>query len=334
LADSDQQPLVDVGVPAHGEPIFLAETVASILGQTYSRLRLTVLDDSSGDEIEQVMQPFLGDERVDYRRVAPLSATQAMTALIRAGDRRYFAFLHDDDRWEPGFLERRVDFLERHPECGLVFSGHVDIDDEGRVTARAPAQYPEGVVPRELIVPEMQRRNVIDVMHSVLARRSALEAVGSALDDDFPRLFDWELWLRLVMLFPVGCIDAEDAQYRAHGAQMSSNPGRAGDFKQLIDHADRLAAELSPEHRLSDGERRRQRARLELSEALDRLGAGDPRGARQALRRAARADLGVVRDRRFLPALAGGIGGAPARAVVSRLRAGRWRRLQGRRTGS
>jgi glycosyltransferase involved in cell wall biosynthesis len=334
LQASIEQPLVDVGVPAHGAPVFLAETIESILAQTYRNLRLTILDDSGGAAIEQAVRPFLDDERVDYRQTGPLSATQAMSALIQAGDGRYFAFLHDDDRWDSGFLARRVEFLERHPECGLVLSGHVDINDRGEITARAAAPYPEGVVPRELIVPEMQRRNVIDVMHCVLARRSALEQAGPALDDDFPRLFDWELWLRMVLRFPVGCIEARDAQYRAHDAQMSSDPGRAGDFRQLLEHADRLAAELAPEHRLGERERRRRRAGLDLSESLDHLQAGDSRAGRQALRRAVRTDPAVVKDRRFVPALAGGLGGAPGRAAVSRMRAGRWRRLQTRRSGS
>ena len=321
-------------MPAHGKPVFLAEAIESVLAQSYGPMRLTVLDDSGGDEIEQAVRPFLGDERLDYRRSAPLSATAAMTELIQAGEGRYFAFLHDDDRWEPGFLERRVEFLEAHRECALVFSGHVDIDGAGAITARAPAPYPEGVVPRESIVPEMQRRNVIDVMHCVLTRRSALVEAGPHLDDRFPRLFDWELWLRLVMRFPIGCIDAQDAQYRAHDAQMSSHPGRAGDFRQLLDHADELAATHAPEYRLDERERRRQRAGSSLSAALDSLQAGDPGRARRALRDALATDRGVLGDRRFVPALIGAVGGPPGRAVVSRLREGRWKRLQARRASS
>jgi glycosyltransferase involved in cell wall biosynthesis len=321
-------------MPAHGKPLFLADAIASVLDQTYDRLRLIVLDDSGGEEIEQAVHPFLGDERLDYRRSEPLSATSAMTALIQAGEGRYFAFLHDDDRWDPGFLERRVEFLEAHPECGLVFSGHVDIDGEGAITARAPAPYPEGVVPREWIVPEMQRRNVVDVMHCVLTRRSALEAAGPHLDDAFPRLFDWELWLRLTMRFPIGCIDAQDAQYRAHDAQMSSHPGRAGDFRQLLDHAGELAATLAPEHRLGERERRRQRAGLDLSAALDGLQAGEPGVARMALRDALSTDKRVIGDRRFGLAVIGAFGGTPGRALVSRMRKGRWKRLQARRTAS
>jgi len=322
-------------MPAHGEPVFLAEAIQSVLSQTYRELRLLIVDDSEGDEIEHAIAPFLGDDRVDYRREeSPISAVRAMTKLIQSGSAPYFAFLHDDDRWDVDFLARRADFLERHPECGLVISGHIDIDERGRETARFSAPYPEGIVPREQIVPEMQRRNVVDVMHCAMVRRATLEMAGPWLDDGFPRVFDWELWLRVVLNGPVGCVDAEDAQYRAHDLQMSFRPGRAADFRRMFEHADALVASREPALRLGKDERRARLASIELSEALDRAQEGDSKEARQALRRALRANRSVtLRDRRFVLAVFASIGGSPMRKAMAKLRAARWRRLQARRAG-
>lgn len=319
-------------MPAHGRPVFLAEAIGSVLAQTHRELVLFVLDDSQDDAIERVVRPFLADGRVRYRRSEPVAAVAAMTALIQAGDSPYFAFLHDDDRWEPGFLERRVRFMEAHSECGLVFSGHVDIDAEGRETTRAPVPFEEGVVPREQLVPQMLERNVIDTMHSVLVRRDALQAAGAWLDERFPRLFDWELWLRLVLRFPAGCVGGEDAHYRAHEAQMSGSAGRAEDFKQLVAHADRLCAELAPELRPPERIRRRQLARLELSGAMDLLRHDDVRAATEALRAALRADRRtVLLDRRLPVVLLGLAAGRPGRRAGAALRAELHRRSHRRR---
>ncbi|HEX7060000.1 MAG TPA: glycosyltransferase [Solirubrobacterales bacterium] len=327
--------LVDVGMPAHGEPRFLEDAVRSVLAQSHRDLRLFIFDDSGDSRIEQVLQPLLEDGRVDYRKVEPISAPGVMTALIQAGTAPFFAFLHDDDRWEADFLRRRIDFLEAHPDCGLVISGHADIDERGVETARFPAPFKEGMVPPDWIVPEMQRRPVVDVMHCALLRRTALEAAGPWLDEDFPRVFDWELWLRVVLNTGVGCIDAEDAQYRAHDLQMSFRPGRARDFRRMLEHADELVSSLAPDLRLSEEERRARLARIELSESLDRAQEGDAKAARQALRRAMHNDLSViVRDRRFMPAALVGFGGPPMRKAVAKLRTARWRRLQARRSGS
>jgi len=261
-----------------------------------------------------------------------MSATGAMTALIAAADAPYFAFLHDDDRWEPEFLARRVEFLERHPDCGLVFSGHVDIDGEGRAIGRSSAPFAEGVVPREELVPQMLQRNVIDTMHSVLVRRSALEVAGPYLDGAFPRVFDWELWLRVVLRHPAGCLGVEDAQYRAHEAQMSGAAGQAEDFKSIARHADRLALELAPELRLAPEERQRAFARLELAAAVELLAADDPHGAAAALRAGMRAAPGrALRDPRLIVAAAGLLAGRPGRRALARMRDRRQRSAQRRR---
>jgi glycosyltransferase involved in cell wall biosynthesis len=320
-------------MPAHGRPVFLADAIASVLGQTHDELRLIVLDDSGDDQIERVVGAFRDDPRLDYRRSEPVSATGAMTALIGAAEAPYFAFLHDDDRWEPEFLARRVAFLEGHPDCGLVFSGHVDIDGDGRVTGHWPAPFPDGVVAREQLVPQMLQRNVIDTMHSVLARRTALEDAGPYLDDAFPRVFDWELWLRVALRFPVGCLAVEDAQYRAHDDQMSGAAGRAEDFKAIGHHADRLAEQLAPELRLPPQERGRAFARLELAAALELLAHDDPRGAAEAVRAGVRASPGrALRDPRLPVAIAGLLGGRPGRRAVGRARAWLQRRSHARRT--
>jgi hypothetical protein len=305
-------------MPAHGRPVFLAEAIASVLAQTHAELRLFVLDDSTDDEIERAVRPFLADGRLDYRRTPPLRATGAMTALIEAGDAPYFAFLHDDDRWEPGFLERRVRFLDERPDCGLVFSGHVDIDGQGTVIGRSPAPFAEGMVPRRQLIPQLLERNVIDTMHSVLVRRSALEEAGPYLDEAFPRVFDWELWLRVALRTEVGVLAVEDAQYRAHEAQMSGAAGRAEDFKAMAAHADRLAAELAPDLRLPEAERRRIFSRLELAGAVELLQQDDPRAARRAVRAALRASPGrAARDPRLAVALLGLAGGRPGRRLLA-----------------
>ena len=322
---------VDVGMPAHGSPRFLAEAIGSVLAQTHGGLRLFVLDDSEGQEIEGVVGRF-DDERLSYRRSGPLSATRAMTELISAGDSPYFAFLHDDDRWGSEFLARRVEFLERHPDCGFVFSGHVDIDADGNVIAHAQAPFAEGVVPREILVPELLQRSAVDVMHSVLIRRSSLEEAGPRLDESIPRLFDWELWLRLALTGPAGYLAVEDVEYRAHDDQMSSGPGRGRGVAKLIEHADRLVAERAPELALDPERRARRDALIELSVAMDLLQEDDPRGARRALRAALRADRrATLSDRRF-PAIAAALAlGRPGRRLVGRMRSGLYRRTHRRR---
>jgi glycosyltransferase involved in cell wall biosynthesis len=315
-------PLVDVGMPAHGRPDFLTDALESVLGQRHPDWRLLVLDDPGGGLTEEAVRHYLRDPRVAYRPTnKPLSATEAMTALLQAGDAPYFAFLHDDDGWGPGFLERRIDFLERHPDCALVWSGHLDIDAAGRVTARHPLDFQEGVVPREALFPRFCFHNLVDTMHSVVVRRSALNVVGAHLDRSCPRLFDWELWLRFALRFPIGFVHGEDdVLYRVHGEQMSGRMGEADDFLTLFRRADAALAHQAPELRAGEGERRRHLAGLFLSVALDRVQERDRRAALSALGAALRLRPRSALHRRFAAALAGLALGAPGRTMLSRSR--------------
>lgn len=318
---------VDVGMPAHGRPVFTSQAVESVLSQTFGEFKLLVLDDSQGDEILHALEPYLGDERVEHRAVAPMTAMAAMTALMQDGSAEYFAFLHDDDRWGPEFLQRRLEFLEANPGCAFVFSGHVDIDAQGQVTASYPGRLSPGTVDRSQMFPRFCLENVVDTMHSVLARRTALEAAGARLDPDVPRLFDWDLWLRLALTGGAGFVAGEkDVHYRVHGEQMSGSAGMASDTLAMFERADALVSERLPEHALSQAARRRRRADLLAAVALDRLADDDLAGARAALRGALRCSPRVALSRRAAAAGAGVLLGRRSRDAIARLRSRRYRR--------
>ena len=319
-----------MGIPTYGRPRYLVEAIESVLAQTLGDWRLVIADDGpGGGEIEEVVRPYLADERVSYAPTGTsVSAPEAMTGLIRAGDAPYVALLHDDDRWEPEFLERRVAFLEEHPDCALVFSPHFDIDGEGRETGRSAAVLPQGVQDRREFIRRMLAANVVDTMHSVLARRSAYEACGSRFDEDFRRLFDWEMWLRMAVRFPVGYLWTWDTAYRVHGGQMSHRRREGAEFLRLLEHGERLVALHAPELGLSERERRRLRSRLLMSIALERVEEGDSSGALRTLRDAVATRSLVVADPRFAAVVAGlALGPLGERALPSlRERALRWRR--------
>ena len=138
--------LVDVGIPTHDRPVFVVEAVESVLAQTFERWRLVVSEDGPGNpEVAAALRPYLDDPRVTHEVSGrPLGAAANMSRVLASGSAPYVAILHDDDRWEPEFLERRVDFLEAHPECAFVFSGHMDIDGNGDRTGHSKLRLDPG----------------------------------------------------------------------------------------------------------------------------------------------------------------------------------------------
>ena len=187
---------VDVAIPVYERSTFVAEAVRSVLAQTRGDWRLTVSEDGPGNgAVRAAVEPFLDDPRISHVTTGTRVGLAAhKTRLIRTGSAPYVAILDDDDLWDEEWLARRVEFLERHPECGFVFSEHLDIDDGGTVIGETPFLFPEGVLSRETFMRTCMQRNVVGTP-TMLVRRTAYEACGDAFDTRFPRICDYEVAL-------------------------------------------------------------------------------------------------------------------------------------------
>jgi Glycosyl transferase family 2 len=268
--------LVDVGIPVRGRVRYIAEAIESVVAQSASYWRLTISEDGPGSaKVEAVVRPYLRDPRIRHVTTNQrVGAALNHSLLIQAASAPYVALLHDDDRWEPHFLERRVSFLERHDECGLVFSPVSFIDKDGRATERSLAELPEGCHSSERVVSIMLDHNPVP-FPSVLVRRSAYEAVGCAFDDRFKRLYDYEMWLRLAVRFAVGYLTTCDSCWRVHGDQSThSVENRRREFALLLEQANVGVREYLPQLRPTGMQTRRVLAGWTLTNALDAVEQG------------------------------------------------------------
>jgi glycosyltransferase involved in cell wall biosynthesis len=154
-----EPPLVSVIVKCYNRADYAREAITSVLGQTYRNLEILVQDDSTTDEVEE-MVAALGDPRIVYaRNRPPLKMGSNGIAGCRKARGKYFSSVDDDDRYAPEYLATMVEALERHPECVLGFCDHTIMDGNGKVDERETAintrrwgrdRLREGVVERPL----------------------------------------------------------------------------------------------------------------------------------------------------------------------------------------
>jgi|1185.fasta_scaffold00527_4 glycosyltransferase involved in cell wall biosynthesis len=307
-------------MPTRGAAPYIGEAIDSVLAQTHEDWTLLISENGpGGGELEERLAPYLADPRIRYSATGKdLGAAANHTRLIQDGSAPYVAVLHDDDRWDPGFLARRVEFLERHQECGLVFSGNREIDEHSSVTGQSKQVVAEGVHAPTSFAPLLLRHNPIGIP-TVLVRRSAYEAVGPAFDDETV-FFDYEMWIRLALRFPVGYLAVADADYRVHRQQVTMTARRRGEQQlRLLDQIDGLLAAtpgVEPDRR----QLRRRRAGAHLSAALDALQDPNRRAAGRHLARALRTHPPAAVDPRTAATLVGLAVGARGRRALDRLR--------------
>ena len=321
-ASERQEPLVDIGIPTRGRSRYLADAVESVLAQTESRWRLVVSENDVGDgQVASALGPYLEDDRIRHSATGrDLGAAGNHTRLLELVRAPFTSILHDDDTWEPEFLSRRLEFLERHPSCGLVFSPTRVIDSAGREKSRSAATLTEGVHEPESFLPLLYGANVIGVPSNVLGRSGALRAVGAHFDERF-LYWDWEIWFRTAARYPVGYLHSWDASIRTHDERvtMTVRPDRE-EILRLFDHFEEIARRDLPDLELSRFERGRKRSTVLLSGALDHVERGERRHSLECVARALRAHPPAVLNTKTLAWLVAFPFGARSERILARTR--------------
>lgn len=123
--------LVSIIMPSWNTGQFIAESIQSVINQTYSNWELLIVDDCSTDNTDAVVASF-HDERIKYmKNKKNCGAALTRNRAMRKACGEWVAFLDSDDLWEPKKLEHQISFMENN---GYVFSYHeyVKVDEESR----------------------------------------------------------------------------------------------------------------------------------------------------------------------------------------------------------
>lgn len=123
--------LVSIIMPSWNTGRFIAESIQSVLNQTYQNWELLIVDDCSTDNTDEIVAGF-NDKRIRYFKNEKNSgAAITRNRAIREARGEWIAFLDSDDLWSPEKLAKQLNFMNEH---GYVFSYHdfVKIDEESK----------------------------------------------------------------------------------------------------------------------------------------------------------------------------------------------------------
>jgi len=269
------QPLVSVVVPAYNSAAFIAETLDSVLAQTYASFEVVVVNDGSPDtaEFERVLAPYLARHpgRVRYFRQENRGAGAARNLGLREARGEFVAFLDADDLWLPAYLEEQVRFV-RAGGYDLAYTDALLFGDSPQAgmtyMETAPSDGP--VTFLSLIRGEC---NVIT--SGVLARRGAVVEAG-LFDESLRNSQDFELWARLAWRGArLGYQRKVLVRYRCHEGSLS------GDAQNRLARELKVMRHIRDAYQLGGDEREevervlvRQQAAIDLERGKSLIGEG------------------------------------------------------------
>ncbi len=197
-------PTISVIVPVYNSAATVAESLESVVKQTYPDLEILVIDDGSTDNSIAICEQF-SDPRIQIIHQQNRGLAGARNTGIRHAQGKYLAFLDSDDLWLPEKIELHLRHLEGSPEVGVSFCRSSFIDDQGQPLGIYQMPKLRGITPEYLFC-----RNPIGNGSAVVIRREVLDEIrfeenlyGSVedfyFDDRFRQSEDIECWLRIAL---------------------------------------------------------------------------------------------------------------------------------------
>ena len=223
-------PLVSVVIPAFNAARFLAETITSVLEQTYSPIEVLVVDDGSTDETPTVIAGF--SDHIGTIRQANEGVAGARNTGLWSVQGEYVCFLDADDWLFPTCIERKVETLEANLGAGACFSW-VEVTDEVLTPSGLifKGTSDENALPALLsFIPP-----AIPCPSNVLIRTELVREAGG-FDPRLGTAADFDMWLRLAQRTRVSQIEEVLIRYRRHEGAMFHDLGAyLADMTYIID---------------------------------------------------------------------------------------------------
>jgi glycosyltransferase involved in cell wall biosynthesis len=287
--------LVSVLTATYNGERFVAETIESVLAQTYAQVEHVLVDDGSTDGTPAILadyaQRFPDRVRV-VRRGERVGPTRRRNDALGTARGVYLAWLDHDDLWDETKVEKQVAVLEREADGGFVYTQWELFDHvTGEVLERSSIR-PGGDTLTRLFV-----EGCFVASSTVLWRRAAMERRGLRFRErDFSWGDDHFLWLGLALDSRGALVDEVLTRLRRHAANESVRLARDNLYPQSVDLLDEFLETFPEAEARVGGAHRRGIARHHALAAIYELERGRRgRAAAYALRAAARDPAGAAR---------------------------------------
>jgi glycosyltransferase involved in cell wall biosynthesis len=227
-------PRVSIGVPVYNGERYVAETLDSLLRQTFGDFELVICDNASQDRTEQICRAYAGrDARIRYvRNATNLGAAGNYRRALELSTGEYFRWANADDLFAAEGLARCVEVLDREPSAVLAYPRTKLVEEHGEVIS----EYEDNLdlpSPRasERFAQVMDRLGYVNVIYGLM-RTDALRRTG--LLRSFPQ-GDIPLVAELALYGTFREIPEFLFFRRFHPGALSSRQGDVGQTQEFFD---------------------------------------------------------------------------------------------------
>ncbi|MGJ3249966.1 MAG: glycosyltransferase family 2 protein [Elainellaceae cyanobacterium] len=238
--------LVSVIIPAYNASQFLAETIDSVLAQTYSHFELLVIDDGSTDTTAEIVDAYRQrDQRVSRVSQTNGGVSRARNRGVDASNGELIAFLDSDDRWLPHKLATQVEWMNAHLDIAVCFCRARFMRFDSTPTDQLSNGRLAHIKPEHLLY-----ENPTTTTSTWMVRREIFQKFGG-FDPEMNYSEDIDYLLRIMLIGQQRIEGINDVlvYYRTNDGGLSSDLYRMEDgWNCMLEKAKQYDAELVHQH--------------------------------------------------------------------------------------
>lgn len=243
------QPTINIFIPTYNPiAVQLQQAIDSVLAQTCEDWTLLIHDDASSKDPFPIVEPYLKDARITFRRSTKrLGIAGNWNACMALANAPFVQLLFQDDVWHAQYLEKSLNALKTN--LGIVFTAanHRYKDElENAAFGMYDTLYHhknecmrDGVHNgHEFLMQWIEnglRPNLIGEPSFVMIRTATAKACGPYADN-LAQCLDLEYWTRLLQKGDLYYLAEELGSFRVHskGASAQNDLSGVGMFDRLL----------------------------------------------------------------------------------------------------
>ena len=207
-------PLLTVLMPVYNAEKFLAESINSILSQTYSNFEFVILDDASTDNSLKIIKAYAKEDK----RIKVLinnknqKTAKSRNILLKKTTTEFIAWMDADDVSSPHWLQTQMDFLKQNPKIDVV-SCHWDFFGDR-----------EFILKRPFLDSQIKSAFLLDCTFGTggsMIKMKKIRANKIFFNEQLESAEDYDYWVKSFSVLSFAAVDKILYRYRIHNAQES-----------------------------------------------------------------------------------------------------------------
>lgn len=171
--------MISVVIPLYNKEGQIAETLRSVLQQSFQDFEVVIVNDGSTDGSVAAAES-VQDERIRIIHQDNAGVSAARNRGIEESRYEFIAFLDADDRWKTDYLQTLYELTQKYPDCSVFACNYEFVHADGSVhptiIRKLPFEGEDGILFNYFEVASCSHPPICSI--SIMVRKEAIQSIG------------------------------------------------------------------------------------------------------------------------------------------------------------